>query len=231
MYFGSFRHVPQGFGLIYLQHNYSYSPHDFSKNTINQHSNFTMAKSNFYTRTGDRGTTSLVGGQRIKKSDIRLECYGTVDELNSFIGLLRAEGLDQPTESQLAMIQNELFVIGSNLATDTSNRELKSFSQIPDEVITQLEKTIDSLDEETPSMTGFILPAGGRIASLCHVCRTITRRVERLLFRLDEEVEVDANVACYLNRLSDYFFALARYESHRIGEPEITWKKRCIPEK
>ncbi len=190
-----------------------------------------MAKSNFYTRTGDRGTTSLVGGQRIKKSDIRLECYGTVDELNSFIGLLRAEGLEQPTESQLAMIQNELFVIGSNLATDTSNRELKSFSQIPDEVITQLEKTIDSLDEETPSMTGFILPAGGRIASLCHVCRTITRRVERLLFRLDEEVEVDANVACYLNRLSDYFFALARYESHRIGEPEITWKKRCIPEK
>lgn len=187
-----------------------------------------MAKSNLYTRTGDRGTTSLVGGQRIKKSDIRLECYGTVDELNSFIGLLRAEELEPTTAEQLASIQNNLFAVGSNLATDTSNRELKAYSQIPDEVIPSLEAEIDRLDEVTPPMTGFILPAGGRAAALCHVCRTVARRVERLLYRLEEEAPVDETLERYLNRLSDYFFALARYESYRRGEPEITWQKHFV---
>ena len=172
-----------------------------------------MAKSNLYTRTGDRGTTSLVGGQRIKKSDLRLECYGTVDELNSFIGVLRAEELEAASAEQLATIQNNLFVIGS---------------QVSEEVIIALEGWIDQLDEATPPMTGFILPAGGRSAALCHVCRTVTRRVERLLYRLEEEVPVDEPLERYINRLSDYFFALARYESHRRGEPEITWQKHCV---
>lgn len=187
-----------------------------------------MAKSNLYTRTGDRGTTSLVGGQRIKKSDLRLECYGSVDELNSFIGVLRAEELEAASAEQLAAIQNNLFVIGSNLATDTSSHELKAFSQVSEEVIIALEGWIDQLDEATPPMTGFILPAGGRSAALCHVCRTVTRRVERLLYRLEEEVPVDEPLERYINRLSDYFFALARYESHRRGEPEITWQKHCV---
>ena len=187
-----------------------------------------MAKSNLYTRTGDRGTTSLVGGQRIKKSDLRLECYGSVDELNSFIGVLRAEELEAASAEQLAAIQNNLFVIGSNLATDTSSHELKAFSQVSEEVIIALEGWIDQLDEATPPMTGFILPAGGRSAALCHVCRTVTRRVERLLYRLEEEVPVDEPLERYINRLSDYFFALARYESQRRGEPEITWQKHCV---
>lgn len=187
-----------------------------------------MKKSGLYTRGGDDGTTSLVGGERVKKSDLRLESYGTIDELNSFVGLLMAEDLESSTQSFLFRIQHKLFNIGSNLATNPEERAYYEASLIHPEDVVLIEQEIDRLDASLPKMTAFILPSGGRSCALCHVCRTICRRAERCIYRLREEAHVDTHLVQYINRLSDYFFVLARYESLRQEGKEITWSPSAL---
>lgn len=183
-------------------------------------------KSDLYTKTGDRGTTSLTGGQRIKKSSLRLDCYGSVDELNSYLGLLASRSLRNSELALLTSIQNTLFVIGAYLATNQEDKEFKAQYTLSEQHIKSLEEAIDKFDNEVPSMTGFILPRGGATASIAHIARTICRRVERLLFTFDEKEEkVDKYILIYFNRLSDLLFVLARVIAHREGEEEILWTK------
>ena len=162
-----------------------------------------MKKSIIYTGTGDKGTTSLVGGERVSKAHQRIESYGTVDELNSF-------------------------TIGSYLATDQENTELKVESKVMPETITRIEREIDRLDNELPKMRNFILPGGSRPASLAHVCRTVCRRAERQIYRLAETIPVEEPVLVFINRLSDYLFVLARKECIRNNGKEIIWDYTCI---
>ena len=186
-----------------------------------------MSKSMIYTRTGDKGTTSLVGGERVPKYHQRLECYGTIDELNSFIGLLMSEDLPEEDRDFLRTIQHKLFTVGSYLAPNQESRELMVESRVHPETIERVEQEIDRLDNAIPKMTAFILPGGSRSASLAHVCRTVCRRAERHIYRLSEEALVEEPVMCYINRLSDYFFALARKEVWRTTGGEIIWDKTC----
>lgn len=182
-------------------------------------------KSDLYTKTGDRGTTALTGGQRVKKSCLRLECYGTVDELNSFLGLLGASSLPPFQEKLIRTIQSDLFVIGAYLATAAEDSEFKARFSVQESQIKRLEEAIDILDAEVGAMSGFILPAGGTASARAHVARTVCRRLERLLFAFDEEEKVDRTVLTYINRLSDLLFAMARSASHRDGYGDILWKK------
>jgi len=180
-----------------------------------------------YTRTGDKGTTSLVGGKRVPKTHARLEAYGTIDELNSFIGLLITY-LSNPEEKDfLQRVQNNLFVIGSNLATDQSTTELRQASVIPTSLIEEMEHRIDVLDNSIPPLTAFVLPGGSRGASVCHVCRTVCRRAERRILTLSEQAEVSPELIAYVNRLSDYFFVLSRKINKDENHDEIFWKSSC----
>ena len=182
--------------------------------------------SHLYTRTGDTGMTSLVGGQRVPKTHVRLEAYGTIDELNSHIGLLVAE-LDEGEDTQLLIgVQNLLFSIGSMLATDTTQREVRPGRYVTEADVTGLEHAIDAAEEGLPGWRGFILPGGTQAAAQAHVCRTVCRRAERLIYTLAEQVEVDATLLAYVNRLSDYFFALAKKINHSAGQEENIWQKR-----
>lgn len=182
--------------------------------------------SHLYTRTGDNGMTSLVGGQRVPKTHIRLEAYGTVDELNSHIGLLIAE-LDACSDIELLIdIQNLLFSIGSMLATDTSQRDYRLGRYVTAEDITALEHAIDAAEEGLPGWRGFILPGGTKAAAQAHVCRTVCRRAERCIHALAAEADVDEQLLAYMNRLSDYFFALAKKINHSAGQEENIWAKR-----
>lgn len=187
-----------------------------------------MAKSLIYTRTGDKGTTSLVGGQRVSKADRRIESYGTIDELNSFIGLLMTAIDDAEDEQFLLFIQHKLFTIGSYLATDRSTTELKIESQVTQESIEKIEHEIDRIDEKLPKMKNFVLPGGCRSASLAHVCRTVCRRAERRIYSLAEQAEVEDPVLIFINRLSDYLFVLARKECLKHNGKEIIWDYTCI---
>ena len=187
-----------------------------------------MAKSLIYTRTGDKGTTSLVGGQRVSKADRRIESYGTIDELNSFIGLLMTAIDDAEDEQFLLFIQHKLFTIGSYLATDKSTTELKIESQVTPESIEKIEHEIDRIDEELPKMKNFVLPGGCRSASLAHVCRAVCRRAERRIYSLAEQAEVEDPVLIFINRLSDYLFVLARKECLKHNGKEIIWDYTCI---
>ncbi len=188
-----------------------------------------------YTRTGDAGTTSLVGGQRVPKTHIRLEAYGTIDELNSFIGLLIAElktssdlsGLEGTVEL-LIDIQSLLFSIGSVLATDTSEREVRPGRYVEDADVTRLEHAIDDAESSLPGWRGFILPGGTRAAALAHVCRTVCRRAERAIYRVAETADIDDTLLRYVNRLSDYFFALAKAINLAAGQEEYYWKAREV---
>ncbi len=184
-------------------------------------------KSNVYTKTGDCGMTSLVGGMRVSKTHARLEAYGTVDELNSHIGLLRSLIDDEVYNQQLSNIQHTLFVIGSYLATDTEQTELRCQSVLETDETRALESSIDHIDATLPPLRAFILPAGTQAAAQCHVCRTICRRSERRILTLAENITVDANVIAYINRLSDYFFVLARKLNVIAGQEEIIWKRSC----
>ena len=178
-------------------------------------------KSMVYTRTGDKGTTSLVGGQRVAKSDIRLESYGTVDELNSHIGLLISLLHNAHDAEVLTRIQKLLFVVGSNLATDQSNTELKAASVIHADDILLLEHEIDIIDEALPQLRAFVLPGGCQASGQCHVCRTICRRAERRILSLREQAEVQPELLQFINRLSDYLFVLARKLNIDEKKPEI----------
>lgn len=186
-----------------------------------------MAKGKIYTATGDAGTTSLVGGKRVLKTDNRLEAYGTVDELNAYIGWLMEVTALQEEKKILRFVQNKLFAIGSNLATDTSVIQLKAASIVTDEDVEKLEKSIDRLSELTPPFRGFVLPGGSLSAAAAHICRTVCRRAERRIYALTSVQEIDENLRRFVNRLSDYLFVLARAEVITAGKEEIIWDKDC----
>lgn len=178
-----------------------------------------------YTKTGDEGKTGLIGGTRVLKNDVRIEAYGTVDELNSFIGLLASyENLSTEKEF-LQKIQHRLFAIGSHLATDLSKVSLDVASIIKDSDISDIEIEIDRLNEKLPELMAFILPGGSTEGGICHVCRTVSRRAERRILDLYEDYSVDKQIVMYVNRLSDYFFVLSRFITIKKGCEEILWKK------
>ena len=185
-----------------------------------------MKKSNLYTATGDKGTTSLVGGKRVSKTDVRLEAYGTTDELNSHIGLLVAMMPAGDDVALLRRIQDTLFIVGSALATDLETTTLHEASRLKEEEITCVEQRIDYLDSVVPPLCKFVLPGGAHAAAQAHVCRTVCRRAERCICALAELHPVADHVQRYVNRLSDYFFVLARYINHTTNTPEIFWGDR-----
>lgn len=187
-----------------------------------------MKKSSVYTRTGDRGTTSLVGGQRVSKAHQRIESYGSVDELNSFIGLLIDALGDEEDKKFLRFVQHKLFTVGSYLATDPQHTEVRVESRVTDQSIERIEQEIDRLDGGLPKLKRFVLPGGGRSASLAHVCRTVCRRAERQIYRLAETDPVEDNVLMFINRLSDYLFVLARKECILHNGEEIIWESTCF---
>lgn len=178
-----------------------------------------------YTKTGDKGTTSLFGGKRVSKADHRIETYGTVDELNSFLGLVRDQEVNHKRKSVLLEIQDKLFTIGSILATEPGNTKV-SIPSLAEEDVVFLEKEIDTMDAALPPLRFFILPGGHQAVSFCHIARTVCRRVERLTIALGEHEEVDPLVVKYLNRLSDYLFVLSRAMSHELHAEEIPWKSK-----
>lgn len=179
-----------------------------------------------YTKTGDHGQTSLVGGQRVSKTCTRLEAYGTVDELNAHIGLLIALCPHGQDATFLTNVQNTLFVVGGYLATDNTQREPRSGNVVTPQMVGEVEQQIDTINTVLPPFRHFILPGGTKAAAQAHVCRTVCRRAERRILALTEEgVSVDANVTAYVNRLSDYFFALARKLNLDENHEEIIWRR------
>jgi cob(I)alamin adenosyltransferase len=186
-----------------------------------------------YTKTGDTGTTALFGGTRVKKYNLRIESYGTVDELNSYIGLIKDQDISGIIKTSLLKIQNELFTLGAMLATPKEKETLKSgkerlnIPKINENSLLFLENEIDKMDEELPQMTHFILPGGHQAVSFCHIARCVCRRAERLSVELNDEETINTNIIKYLNRLSDYLFTLARKLSKDLSVAEIKW----IPEK
>lgn len=178
-----------------------------------------------YTKTGDGGQTSLVGGTRVRKNDLRLAAYGTSDELNSFIGLLRAEKMAPEDDALLHFVQNRLFNLGAILATEQDKKQFLKGVEIKDEDIEKLEKEIDNITAQLPQEFSFILPAGNRRVALCHVCRTITRRLEREMISLTDKIEVEANCMKFVNRLSDYLFVLAKKTAKNDKCEVFLWEK------
>jgi len=181
-----------------------------------------MANFKIYTKTGDTGQTSLVGGTRISKDHKRIETYGTVDELNAFVGVLNDQLTNQEIKDNLLRIQNKLFVLGSLIAYDGSKNV--KLAELKEEEIFFLEDEMDKMDELLPALKSFVLPGGHPQVSACHVCRVVCRRAERQLIGLSKEVEIADLHIKYLNRLSDYFFMLSRRLSQIIGIEEMLWK-------
>jgi cob(I)alamin adenosyltransferase len=175
-----------------------------------------------YTRTGDAGETSLFGGSRVAKNDARIEAYGTVDELNSFIGLARASWPSAPIDAELDGVQSDLFDVGAHLASPGTSR----FPGVDERRIEALEHAIDAMTSELPPLTSFILPGGSLPASHLHVARTICRRAERLVVALHDDTPATQSTIRYLNRLSDYLFTAARFANHRLGVNDVPWKPR-----
>jgi cob(I)alamin adenosyltransferase len=176
-----------------------------------------------YTKKGDKGETSLLGGARVAKSHIRIESYGTVDELNSWIGLIRDQNISAETKKILIHIQDRLFTIGSHLASDPTKHGIK-IPDIKEEDVTALEKEMDKMNETLPEMKNFVLPGGHKTVSYCHIARCICRRAERCVVNLASEEKVEDIIVKYLNRLSDYLFVLSRKLSHDLNAEEIPWK-------
>lgn len=180
-----------------------------------------------YTRTGDQGQTSLVGGQRVSKTCARLESYGTVDELCSHIGVLITYCTNEDDRQFLTTIQNNLFVVGGYLATDNSQHAVRPGNIVTTDMVTAIEQQIDRINAILPPFRHFILPGGCRAAAVCHVCRTVCRRAERRILALCEEgAEVDPQVIAYTNRLSDYLFVLARKLNNDAQHPETEWTRQ-----
>ncbi len=178
-----------------------------------------------YTKTGDKGTTALFGGKRVSKADLRIETYGTVDELNSYIGLVRDQDVNAKRKNILVEIQDRLFTIGSILATEPGNTTVKVPS-LSEQNVTFLEKEIDGMETQLSPMKSFVLPGGHQSVSFCHVARTVCRRAERLLIALDAQEKVDPLIVQYLNRLSDYLFVLSRKMTNELDAEETPWKPR-----
>jgi cob(I)alamin adenosyltransferase len=186
-------------------------------------------KMKIYTKTGDTGTTALFGGTRVPKHHIRIESYGTVDELNSHLGLIRDQNIEKHYQELLMHIQDRLFTVGAILATDPDKAILKNgkerlnIPKISIENIERLEQEIDAMNEALPPMTHFVLPGGHQTVSFCHIARCVCRRAERLATALNDIDIVEPNTLTYLNRLSDYLFVLARKLSHDLKANEIKW--------
>ena len=181
-----------------------------------------------YTRHGDKGQTSLVGGVRVSKNDARIEAYGTVDELSAQLGLLASlMGEENAEYVTVIRIQNTLFNVCTHLATDQSQTKLYPSAHLPEGEVEQLEQRIDQLMGELPEAQGFIISGGTVAAAQAHVCRTVCRRAERRVVALSEISKVDADVQQYVNRLSDYLFALAKKINFNAGRSEILWQNAC----
>lgn len=186
-----------------------------------------------YTKSGDQGKTSLFGGTRVPKYHLRIEAYGTIDELNSLIGLIRDQKIDSHSIQTLIKIQTELFVLGAMLATDPEKERLKTgkarlnIATISPQSVAFLENEIDEMNESLPAMTHFILPGGHTTVSFCHMARCVCRRAERIVSHLSDESTIDSQILVYLNRLSDYLFMMARKLTIENKVKEIPW----IPEK
>lgn len=176
-----------------------------------------------YTKTGDNGTTALYGGKRLSKGDLKIEAYGTVDELNSFIGLTATFLEEKEYHDLLIDIQSRLFDIGTHLAAETGKKNL-ILPEVPEAKIALLEQYIDKMNEQLPELKYFILPGGNQAAATAHIARTVCRRAERCVVRLAEHDEVQPVLIQYLNRLSDFLFVLARKFANDANEPEIIWK-------
>ncbi|ANH82242.1 ATP:cob(I)alamin adenosyltransferase [Niabella ginsenosidivorans] len=179
-----------------------------------------------YTKTGDKGTTVLIGGTKVSKAHLRIESYGNADELNAYIGLCRDLLPDIHTKEILREVQDRLFTIGSVLAQDPGKKTKMALPDLHKEDIQLLEKEIDAMTEKLPAMQSFILPGGSIPVAQLHIARCVCRRTERSVVRLAEESPVEAIVLSYLNRLSDYLFVLARYTAWQSGITDIPWKPR-----
>lgn len=178
-----------------------------------------------YTKTGDKGETSLIGGTRVPKYHVRIEAYGTVDELNSYIGLILCQSIASHHQQVLKEIQDRLFTIGSSLAADPERSKMKIPDLLPSDAAL-LEREIDAMNEVLPELKHFILPGGNTTVSYCHLARCVCRRAERLVVLLASASFVDSNITIYLNRLSDYLFVLARKLNADEGTPENVWIPR-----
>ncbi|MFI5218708.1 MAG: cob(I)yrinic acid a,c-diamide adenosyltransferase [Bacteroidia bacterium] len=182
-----------------------------------------MAK--IYTKTGDKGQTSLIGGTRVSKNHLRIETYGTVDELNSWVGLIRDQQIPLEGINILKEIQDRLFTIGSSLASDPEKSRMK-IPDLKEEDILFLENKIDKMNEQLSELKSFILPGGNTVVSYCHIARCVCRRAERLIIALAAESFVDEKIIKYLNRLSDFLFVLARFIGKHFNASETEWKPR-----
>ena len=180
-----------------------------------------------YTKTGDKGETSIIGGIRVKKSCERLEAYGTVDELSSHLGLLASMLPEGEDKDLIIRIQNNLFSVCSNLATDQSQTPLYDSAKLPDGEVEVLEHEVDNIMNLLPERQGFILPGGTQAAAQAHVCRTVCRRAERRIVALSEVAQISPETQQYINRLSDYLFVLAKKINFNAGVSEIIWQKVC----
>lgn len=177
-----------------------------------------------YTKTGDKGETGLFGGPRVSKNSSRIEAYGTIDELNSFIGLAITEIRDNSLKNLLEKLQNELFNVGADLATPLTEKNKKlNIKRISEDYFLDIEKEIDNYESELETLKNFILPGGSKAASILHICRTISRRAERNVVALNKEEKINKNIVIFLNRLSDLFFVLSRYENKISNIPDIKW--------
>lgn len=179
-----------------------------------------------YTKTGDKGETALFGGKRVPKDHPRIEAYGTVDELNSWIGLIRFRPINTHYQSILAEVQDRLFTVGSMLASDPEKVHKLKIPEVIETDIELLEKEIDQMNDEIPPLKAFVLPGGNDEVSFCHIARCVCRRAERLAVNLADSEQVDIILIKYLNRLSDYLFVLARKLSYDFQVPETEWKPR-----
>ncbi len=177
-----------------------------------------------YTKTGDKGETSLIGGTRVPKYHERIEAYGTLDELNSFIGFLRDQITDLRQREVLLKVQENLFTAESLLATDPDAQITRSLPQLSENDVLTLEQEIDAMNEHLPPLSSFILPGGHPLVSLCHVCRTVCRRGERIIIKLASDMDVDETLIKYINRLSDYLFVLARELAFANNVADLPWK-------
>ena len=179
-----------------------------------------------YTKTGDKGQTGLLGGRRVSKADVRIDAYGTVDELNAWLGLLRDQSINAGRKNFLKEIQDRLFTVGAELAIDPEKDSKRAMPAIAPDDVTALELAMDAMDAQLPGLRAFILPGGHESVSVCHLARTVCRRAERLVTALNDAAPVDEFVLQYLNRLSDYLFVLSRKMAQELNAEEVVWKPR-----
>ena len=184
-----------------------------------------------YTKTGDKGQTALIGGRRVSKADLRIDAYGTVDELNSWIGLVRDQPVNSNRKELLKEIQDRLFTVGSELATDPEKAPKRAMPAITPDDVHLLEEAMDTMDTELPELRAFVLPGGHQAVSFCHLARTVCRRAERLIIALNDTtaqagIGVDELVLQYINRLYDYLFVLSRKMAQELNSKEVAWQPR-----